>query len=384
MKLGLEVFLDKHASRYKGKRIGLLTNITGVNHKLESAIDLFAQHKDIQLNALFGPEHGIRGEAKEGEWVESSVDLYTNVPVYSLYSTDKKPNKEMLHNVDTVFCDLQDIGSRYYTFIYTMANMMKLCYEEGKEVVVLDRPNPINGVDVEGNLVQCNFQSFVGQFPIPVRHGLTIGELALLFNSEFDIECDLKVFEMEGWTRDTYYDETDLYWVSPTPNATTIDMCLLYPGTCLIEGTNISEGRGTTKPFEIIGAPFINGKELVSVLSTQNLKGVLFRPTVFKPMYNKFSNEVCEGVQLHISDRSILNPFLIGLKVLKVLKMLYPDEVHFIRSEDFNSHYFLDLLAVTNELRQQLIEGNTDRFIKKIPQYANAFKQTREKYLLYK
>ncbi|MBN6206264.1 DUF1343 domain-containing protein [Ralstonia pickettii] len=383
MKLGIEVFLEKYTEKFKGKRIGLLTNLTGVNHQLESSIDLMYAHKNINLTALFGPEHGLRGEVSEGEWVDSSVDAATGIPIYSLYNQEKKPNKAMLNNVDVIFCDLQDIGVRYYTFIYSMANMMKICGEQGKKVVILDRPNPINGNDLEGNLVESAFQSFVGQFPIPVRHGLTIGELAILFKHEFNIECDVEVIKMEEWSRDTYFDQTDLYWVSPTPNTTTIDMCLLYPGTCLIEGTNISEGRGTTKPFEFIGAPFINGKELAEELKTYQLDGVLFRPTVFRPMYQKHAGKVCEGVQLHILDRSKMNAFEIGIHLLDAVYKLYPNKIEFIRNKEFDNHYFLDLLAGTNQLRESITKGNTAAFFKQIPEDISKFKQLRKSYLLY-
>lgn len=383
MKIGLEVFLSKYIDTYKDKKLGLLTNSTGVNHELSSSIDLFAEHEALTLTALYGPEHGIRGDAQEGEWVSSSVDASTNLPVYSLYHENKNPDKEMLNNVDVVFCDLQDIGSRYYTFIYTMANMMRLCKEEGKRFVVLDRPNPINGIDVEGNLVQAHCTSFVGQYPIPIRHGLTIGELALLFNEEFGIHCELEVIEMEGWSRHQYFDETDLHWVSPTPNATNMNMCLLYPGTCLIEGLNVSEGRGTTKPFEMIGAPFIDGRRLAERLTEIGLPGVKFRPTTFKPMYQKFVGEVCEGVQIHITDRTVMKPVQLGVILLQILVELYPTHVEFIRSKDFNDRFFLDLLIGTDVLRNQLLTYQIDQFIGEMDKERQQFMVVRDKYLLY-
>ncbi len=383
MKLGIEVFLEKYTEKFKGERIGLLTNLTGVNHHLESTIDLMHAHKDINLTTLFGPEHGLRGEVCEGEWVDSTSDPATGIPIYSLYNQEKKPDKTMLKDADVIFCDLQDIGVRYYTFIYSMANMMKICGEQDKKIVILDRPNPINGNDLEGNLVDPAFQSFVGQFPIPVRHGLTIGELAILFKYEFNIECDVEVIKMEDWSRNMYFDQTDLYWVSPTPNTTTLDMCLLYPGTCLIEGTNISEGRGTTKPFEVIGAPFINGKKLAEELKTCHLDGVLFRPTLFRPMYQKHAGNVCEGIQLHIADRSKMNAFEIGIFLLDAMYKLYPNKIKFIRNEEFNKHYFLDLLAGTNQLREYITSRNTVEFFKQVPEAISKFKKLRKDYLLY-
>ena len=262
VKLGLDIFLENNYEQFKGKRVGLITNMTGVNEGLIPSIDLFHEHPGINLVALYGPEHGIRGDAKEGEKVESSVDPYTGVPVYSLYGTSKKPSKEMLDPVDVIVFDLQDIGARYYTFIYTMAYVMEACAEHGKQFVVLDRPNPITGTAMEGNLVEEDVRSFVGLYPIPNRHGMTVGELALLFKYEFGINCELTIVPMDGWRRHMYYDETGLFWVPPSPNTTGIDMSVLYPGTCLVEGTNLSEGRGTTKPFEYVGAPYIDGYRL--------------------------------------------------------------------------------------------------------------------------
>ncbi|MBC5637653.1 DUF1343 domain-containing protein [Ornithinibacillus sp. BX22] len=382
MKLGLEVFLEKYTKDYSTERIGLLTNLTGVNHQLESTIDLFYSHQHLNLTALFGPEHGLRGEVQEGKLIDSSVDPYTGVPIHSLYNKDKKPNVEMLKDVDVVFCDLQDIGTRYYTFIYSMANTMQICGQEEKKVVVLDRPNPINGIDVEGNLVQDAFRSFVGKFPIPVRHGMTIGELARLFKHEFNIACDLEVIPMEGWNREQYFDQTDLYWVSPTPNTTTIDMCMLYPGTCLIEGTNISEGRGTTKPFEVIGAPFIDGRKLAEALKSLSLPGVQFRPAVFKPMYQKFAGEVCEGIQVHISNKDTLSAFDIGISILETIYRLYPEQMTFIQAGEQN-RYFIDLLAGTDQLRKQIIQGDTTDFREQLPTAVQQFMAMRENYLLY-
>lgn len=383
MDLGLEVFLKKHTADYKGKRIGLLTNLTGVNKQLEPSIDLFYHHPDIHLSALFGPEHGLRGEVKEGEKVASSADAYTGLPVYSLYSDNKQNSEDMLDDIDVVFCDLQDIGTRYYTFIYTMAELMERCGKAGKSFVVLDRPNPINGIDIEGNFVQDMFTSFVGKFPIPVRHSMTIGELALLFKNQFHIACELEVIPMQDWKRGMYYDQTGLYWISPTPNTTNLDMCLLYPGTCLIEGTNISEGRGTTKPFEIVGAPFVKGRKLARVLNNLMLPGVLFRAIVFKPMYQKYAGEVCEGVQIHISDCSKINAYYIGLCLINVFYKLYPNHFQFIRSADFDSAYFIDLLAGTDGLRHQIINGSINLFLEEIVSDAEQFKIIKKPYELY-
>ena len=381
MKLGIDLFIKDQYKQFKAKRVGLVTNMTGVNEKLVTSIDLFHDHPDIQLTALYGPEHGIRGDAKEGEKVESTIDPYTKLPVYSLYGASRKPTGEMLEPVDVVVFDLQDIGSRYYTYIYTMAYVMEACAEYGKEFVVLDRPNPISGEKVEGNLVEEDVRSFVGLLPIPNRHGMTVGELALLFKNEFGYDCDLTVIPMEGWSRDMYFDETNLFWVPPSPNTTTIDMNLLYPGTCFIEGTNLSEGRGTTKPFEVIGAPFIDGQLLAKAFNEKNISGILARPTSFIPTYQKHKDEICGGVQLHIADRNGLKSFETGLLLIETIYKLYPNDFRFLENE--NGKYFFDLLAGTKELRGHIINGTLTDFFNECQKKSDHFKKRREAYLLY-
>lgn len=381
MKLGLDVFIEKEFKQFKGKRIGLITNMTGVNKELVSSIDLFHNHDDINLVALYAPEHGIRGDAKEGEQVDSSIDPATKLPVYSLYGDTRKPNKEMIEDIDVMVFDLQDIGSRYYTFIYTMAYVMEACKENEKQFIVLDRPNPINGVSVEGNLVEENVRSFVGLLPIPNRHGMTVGELALLFRDEFSYTCDLTVIPMEGWKRDVYFDELNLNWVPPTPNTTGIDMTILYPGTCLVEGTNLSEGRGTTKPFEHVGAPFIDGQELAKKFNEQNIPGVIARPTSFVPTYQKHLGETCSGIQLHIVDRNEINALETGILLLRTIAKLYPNDFEFIKNE--NGKYFFDLLAGTKSLKESILNDPTTNFIEEYQVELEGFKQIKEKYHLY-
>lgn len=381
MKLGLDVFLEKYVSKYENKRIGLVSNITGVNHKLVPTIDLFYDHPSINLTTLFAPEHGIRGDAKEGEKISSFIDKRTNLPVYSLYGETKKPTKEMVEEVDVIVFDLQDIGSRYYTFIYTMAYIMEACGEYDKEFVVLDRPNPISGDIREGNLVENGIRSFVGMFPIPNRHGLTVGELALIYKNEFKIDCNLTVIPMEGWKRSLYFDETDLFWVSPSPNTTGLDMCILYPGTCLVEGTNLSEGRGTTKPFECIGAPYIDGYELAKRFNEKKLSGVIARPISFIPTYQKHQGVVCEGVQLHVSDRKKINPVMTGIYLLMTVAELYPNDFQFLN--DGNSRYFFDLLAGTKELKYQILQGDITPFLQKSQEEIDSFNKMCSQYFLY-
>lgn len=382
MKLGLDIFLEEKYKLFQDQRIGLITNMTGVNHRLVPTIDLFAQHPHIQLAALYSPEHGIRGDAKEGEKVASAIDPYTKLPVYSLYGEQRKPTEAMLTDVDVLIFDLQDIGSRYYTYIYTMANVMEACGEYDKQFVVLDRPNPIGGLQVEGNLVEDNVRSFVGMFPIPNRHGMTVGELALLFKHEFHYTCDLTVIEMCGWRRGYYFDDTDLFWVSPSPNTTDLDMMLLYPGTCFIEGTNLSEGRGTIRPFEYIGAPFIDSYQLANAFNERNVPGVIARPTSFVPTYQKYKNKTCGGIQLHVGDRRQFNAFEAGVILLEVIQKMYPNEFRFVQHE--SGRYFFDLLAGTKKLRQQILEGDSQSFLEDCRKQVECFRKQRKAYLLYK
>lgn len=380
MKLGLDVFLEGAYKRFSGKRIGLITNITGVNSKLVSSIDLFHQHPDINLVALFSPEHGIRGDAKEGEIVDSSIDLQTGMPVYSLYGTKRKPSREMLESLDIIVFDLQDIGARYYTFIYTMAYVMEACQEYDKHFIVLDRPNPISGVSIEGNLLEKDIRSFVGLYPIPNRHGMTVGEIAQFYKYEMDINCELTVIPMDGWKREMYFDQTGLIWVSPTPNTTGIDMSILYTGTCLVEGTNLSEGRGTTRPFEFIGAPFVDGYKLAKRFNEKNVEGVLARPVSFKPTYQKHKDELCHGVQLHVVDRYKMHSLKTGLILLETIAEMYPNQFEFIQT---NEKYFFDLLAGTKTLRNMILQGKSNDFIRSCESQEKKFEQQRKPYLLY-
>lgn len=382
MEIGLDRFLTKSVDLCKGKRVGVVTNMTGVNQRLTPTIDLFHENQDIHVTALYGPEHGIRGSAKEGEKIDFFVDPYTNLPVYSLYGATKKPTKEMLENVDMIFFDLQDIGARYYTFIYTMAYVMEACEEFGKEFVVLDRPNPITGTVMEGNLVDEDVRSFVGLYPIPNRHGMTVGEIALMYKHEFGIDCELTVIPMEGWSRNMFYVETGLFWIPPSPNTTGMDMCTLYPGTCLVEGTNLSEGRGTTRPFEYVGSPFIEGYRLAKYFNEKKLPGVLARPISFVPTYQKHKDQVCEGVQLHITDRRKIHSLKTGLTLLAAITEMYPHDFEFLQFGEKKTYMF-DLLAGTKDLKNLVLNGGINRFIESCEEETEAFKKKREPYLLY-
>ena len=324
---GLEVLLQSKLDLLHGARVGLIAHPASITSRFEHAADLFHDDQRINLTALFGPQHGIRGETQDNmiEW-QSFRDNHTGLPAYSLYGETRKPTPEMLADIDTLVFDVQDVGTRVYTFISTMALAMEAARESGKRFIVLDRPNPINGVQIEGNILDPEFRSFVGMFPIPMRHGMTVGELALMFNREFGLNCELEVVKMEGWRRKMWFDETGLSWVMPSPNIPTLDTAIVYPGSVLFEGTNVSEGRGTTRPFEIIGAPFIDPRALIEELKRDCLPGVVFRPLHFEPTFQKFAGRLCGGVQIHVTDRNLFKPVITGVAMISAVRRLYSKE----------------------------------------------------------
>ena len=318
--LGNENLFLNHLKIVQGKRIGLLTNSAGVNSKLESTIDVFFKHKDINLIALFSPEHGIRGAAYAGDRVKDEIDSLTGLTIYSLYGKNRKPSEEMLANLDLILIDLQDTGVRGYTYIYSMAEVMKAAAQFGKKVIVLDRPNPLGGLQVEGNLIEKGFESFVGMYPIPYRYGMTIGELAQLFNSEFIINCDLTVIPMLNWEREMFWQETALQWVPTSPHIpnelSPLYSCISGP---LGELQSVSNGVGYTSPFELIGAPWIDAYEFAGAINELNLPGVHFRPVFYKPYYATFSGQNCQGVQIHLINPKECNLFVTGLHIMQIL-----------------------------------------------------------------
>ncbi len=326
VKLGLEKVLEDPAAYFTG-RVGLICNQATVDHSFRHAADLFFDHPEIDLTTLFGPQHGIRGDVQDN-MIETGhgVDPRTGLPVYSLYSETREPTEEMVRNTDVLVFDLQDVGCRVYTFIYTMANSMIAAARHGRKFVVMDRPNPINGLDLEGGLLETGHESFVGMYPIPMRHGMTIGELALMFNDRFGIGCDLSVVAMDGWRRELYLDETDAPWVMPSPNMPTVDTAVVFPGTVYFEGTQVSEGRGTTRPFETVGAGFIDPDRFAESLAMHELPGCIFRPVRFLPTFQKEAGVSCGGVFLHVTDRGAFRPVLTGLAMAMTLFDLYPGE----------------------------------------------------------
>jgi uncharacterized protein YbbC (DUF1343 family) len=364
---------------FKGKRLGLVASPSGVTHDLRLTLDVL--HERYNLTALYAPEHGARGEAEAGEWVGSYTDERTGLPVYSLYGATKKPTAEMLRDIDLLVMDVQDIGCRYYTFSSTMRLCMEACAQNGKAFAVLDRPNPIGGVQVEGNLVREGFFSFVGCAPVPTRYGLTCGEFARTLNGESGIGCELYVLPVENWRRDIYADETGQLWVNPSPNMPGLDAALLYPGICLFEGTNLSEARGTTKPFEVFGAPWLDGGELADYLNGQSLDGLRFRPVYFKPSFSKHAGALCGGVQAHITDRKALRPVHAGLAMLEAAKKMSGDRFEWIPPfSGGDGRLFIDLLAGCDLLRR---EGGFAAYRDMCETDAAAFSKTREKYLMY-
>jgi uncharacterized protein YbbC (DUF1343 family) len=319
VKTGLDVLFRHRKGTLSGKKIALVANPSAIDSSYRFILDLFLEEQSWQIAALWGPEHGLRAELQDQDWSESFHDPKTGLPVYSLYGRDLKPTAGMMQEIDCVVFDIQDVGSRYYTFIYTLSYVMEACLEHGKEVVVLDRPNPINGADVEGPVLEPGYESFVGRYPMPIRHGMTVGELAFYFHHEFHINCRLEVIEIEGWNRADYFEHTGLPWVMPSPNMPTVDAAVVYPGMCLFEGTNVSEGRGTTRPFEIFGAPWIDPDPFCSAMKSFHLPGVHFRPLYFQPTFNKFTRELCGGAQMHVTDRNAFRPVKTALCLLFVL-----------------------------------------------------------------
>ena len=343
---------------------------------------------NVKLTALFGPEHGIRGQADAGAKVASEHDPLNGIPIYSLYGKNRKPTVDMLKNVDILVFDIQDIGSRFYTYIWTMALAMEAAAEQGLPFVVLDRPNPLNGNDIEGNILKTEFSTFVGMYPIPVRHGMTVGELARMFNGEGwlknGIKADLKIIPLKNWKRNYWFDQTGLKFIKPSPNMPDLETATVYPGLCLLEGTNISEGRGTLKPFLQFGAPWINGDQLADNLNALIIPGIRFKANTLTPIsipgmatHPKHQDKLCNGVQIEISGREKLNVYFAGIQIIQTIHNLYPD--HFKWKE---THF--DRLCGTADVRQAIQDGQNINFLfKRFANQQKEFKFSRKPYLLY-
>ncbi len=403
IKLGVDVFLDERVGFVKGQRIGLISNQTSVSSSSESTAELFKTNPGIDLVALFGPEHGVRGDAQAGEYVPFYFDKKLDLPVFSLYGQSKKkepdfllkidetmrmfdtedsekyPGKEMMQDIDMLIFDIQDVGTRIYTFLATMAYSMLSAAARNISFIVLDRPNPINGVMMEGPLLEYpEYSSFVGLYPIPVRHGMTMGELAGLFNENYlEQKVNLSVVPMQGWAREMWFDETNLTWINPSPNMPSLTTATVYPGQVFLEGTNISEGRGTPNPFELFGAPWIDGDNLAKDLNRLGISGVFFKDVEFTPTFSKYTGEFCSGCRIHVVNREKYFPLKTSLHILKTVMDKYPDAF------EFHVDYF-DKIIGTGKVREFLETGiSTDQIVENDRKYLDEFKEKRKPYLLY-
>lgn len=353
---GIDILLDNHLDLLQGQRVGIVTNQTGLTAGLESTADILCHQPGINVTALFGPEHGLRGDVPAGVHVAGEVDPATGLPVYSLYGETRKPTPEMLANVDVLIFDMQDSGARFYTYTWTLAHCMEAAARDGKWLIVLDRPNPLTGLAVEGGVVHPGHESFVGLYPTATRHGLTHGEIALWLKGRHGIDCDLTVIPMEGWRRSMWWEETGLPFVPMSPNTNSMEMLALYPGTCFIEGTNLSEGRGTAMPFQLFGAPWLEERAVVAELQQRELPGVLFRPAYFTPLTSKHQGEFCRGVQIHVTDRNALKPVALGAHIVDVCRRLHPEQFRWV-SYGVNLLRPIDRLTGSDRLAKALEAG---------------------------
>ena len=355
MQLGSEALLA--SSRLNGLRVGVLANPASVGHDFRHVTDVLSHSNRYKLTAIFGPQHGYRSDLQDN-MIETphAKDRRRNVPIFSLYSETREPTKEMLDLIDVLVIDLQDVGARIYTFIYTMANCLRAAARHELPVIVCDRPNPIGGVAVEGPMLEPGYESFVGQFPIPMRHGMTVAELARLFNQHRGIGAELEIIPMQGWSREMYFDDTDVPWVMPSPNMPTLDTAIVYPGTVLYEGTMLSEGRGTTRPFELIGAPWLDGDQLAERMNKVGLKGVHFRGVTFEPTFQKHARVTCGGCQIHVTSREAFLPVKAGVSLLRECYGAAPDRFQW-RDPPYEYEHDkmpIDILAGSPALRQQI------------------------------
>ena len=384
VRLGSDVLFDR--GLIKGRTVGLISNPASIDAQFVHVVDRAAA-AGVTVGAIFGPQHGFRSDLQEN-MIETphGRDEKRRVPVYSLYSETRVPTPEMVAGLDAFVIDLQDVGTRIYTYIYTMANCLVAARHHGLPVIVCDRPNPIGGTHVEGPMLEPGFESFVGQFPIPMRHGMTIGELARLFNEEFGLGAKLEVVKMEGWTRDTWYDATNLPWVLPSPNIPTLDSAIVYPGTVLFEGTNISEGRGTNRPFELVGAPWVEPESFCAALNARQLPGVHFRPALFQPTFHKHAGIPCGGCQIHVVDRDTFRPVAVGVALIEAFRAAGPKGFAW-RDPPYEYEHDkmpIDILYGSADLRERLQRGENAQAIAASWSAGIAeFEKARRKFLLY-
>jgi uncharacterized protein YbbC (DUF1343 family) len=382
--LGSDVLFDR--SLLRGRTIGLVCNPASVDARLTHVIDR-AERAGVRVGAIFGPQHGFRSDLQDNMIESPHGDKAISGPrVYSLYSETRIPTPEMLTGLDALVIDLQDVGTRIYTYIYTTANCLTAAAALGLPVVVCDRPNPIGGLDVEGPMLEEGFKSFVGQYPIPMRHGMTIGELARMFNEHFGIGAKLEVVAMQGWSREQYWDATGLPWVLPSPNIPTSETVVVYPGAVLFEGTNVSEARGTTKPFELCGAPWVSPERFCADLNARNLPGVYFRPHAFEPVFQKHARTWCGGCQIHVTDRAAFRPVETGITLIEAFRKAGPGQFQW-RTEPYEYEFVkspIDIMYGSSRLREGLEAGQTARDIAQTwPAAMQEFLKVRREFLLY-
>ena len=385
--LGVDRLLDTDRALIKGARVGLVCNPASVDASFRHTADRLLADPELRLAALFGPQHGFRSNLQDN-MIESphGTDARRQVPIYSLYSETREPTADMLADLDVLVVDLQDVGTRVYTFVYTMANCMRAAARHGVRVVVCDRPNPIGGDAVEGPVLREPWTSFVGQFQIPLRHGMTIGELARLFNDEFGVGCALDVVPLDGWRRDMFLDETGQPWVIPSPNLPTLDSAIVYPGTVLIEGTMLSEGRGTTRPFELIGAPWIDGERLADAMNARELRGVHFRPVFFEPTFQKHARETCGGCQIHVTDRVAFEPVRTAVELIAEFRREDPARFAWRQPPYEYEHDKepIDILFGSDGLRTTVnVGGDVSALISSWSADQEAFQRLRQPFLMY-
>lgn len=377
--LGIER-IDEFMHVFNNKRIGLITNPTGIDSNFKSSIDILREKTN--LVGLFSPEHGVRASIQAGEHLDTYIDEETGIMVYSLYGKTKKPSKELMDKIDVMSIDIQDCGSRYYTFIYTMAYCMQACAEYNKEFVVFDRPNPINCEEVEGNKLDIEkYRSFVGYYPIAQRHGMTMGELARLFNEEYGINCKLTIIPMKNYERWMDFEDTKLPWVVPTPNLPTISTAYVYNATCIFEGTNVSEGRGTTTPFELIGAPWINSERLSEELNSYKLPGVYFRPQYFTPTFSKYVGKLCGGVYVHITNRKTFKAVLTSWTMLYHIRTKYKDDFSINKPYVEGKPGLFQYEAGSDDVINN--DGTLFEQLAKLEKESKEFKEISKKYYIY-
>lgn len=373
--------IEKYDSWFQGKRLGLITAPVGMNERFVSTLDIL--YEKYTLTALFAPEHGIRGEMMAGQIVDSYRDNITGLPVYSLYRKDsKRMTEEMLEQVDAVVYDIQDVGARYYTFLYTMKYAMEECARKGIPFIILDRVNPLGGMTVEGNVLSKKKFSFVGDYALTMRYGLTIGEVAEMMMVETKLDCQLQIVSCEGWNRGLLFPELGRPWVAPSPNLPRFEAALLYPGTCLFEGTNLSEGRGTTAPFEMIGAPYINGRDLAVKMNQLKLPGVLFRSTYFVPSYSKHANQLCQGIQIHITDIHQVRPVEIAIRLIYIIREIYMEDFCFLDVKKGDSLSYVDELSGDDDMTNPLY--SSDMLLEKYERDSKIFAARKQRFHKYR